>query len=92
VGFRIFNWGGRRCIPSAKREHFSRQLIYRMDSLLPMQDFLKVLLMLLLVLTGLLGFIVLSRWLGIWGLAILEILITTAIILLAIKFVRSRRP
>lgn len=57
-----------------------------------MQDFFKVLLMLLLVLAGLLGFIFLSRWLGIWGLAILEIVLTTAIILLAIKFVRSRRP
>lgn len=57
-----------------------------------MQDFLKVLIMLLLVLTGMLAFIFLSRWLGIWGLAVLEIIIVTVIILLAIRFMCSRRP
>ena len=53
-----------------------------------MKDFFKVLLMLLLVLTGFLAFVFLSKLLGVWGMAILELLIVVSIILLAIRFIR----
>ncbi len=48
--------------------------------------------MLLMVLAAILSFIFLSEALGIWGLVLLEIIITTAIILLAIKFIRPTKP
>lgn len=53
-----------------------------------MQDFYKVLLMLLLVMAAILSFIFLGELLGVWGIALLEIIITVAIILLAIRFIR----
>lgn len=52
-----------------------------------MQDFYKVLLMLLLVMAAILSYIFLAELLGVWGIALLEIIITVAIILLAIRFV-----
>lgn len=56
-----------------------------------MQDFFKVLLMLLLVMAAILAFIFFAELLGVWGLALLEIVITVGIILLAIKFIKPRR-
>ncbi|EMR01580.1 hypothetical protein [Cesiribacter andamanensis] len=53
-----------------------------------MQDFLNVFLLLALVLLAILAFIFLADLLGVWGLALLEILITVGIILLAIRFIR----
>lgn len=52
-----------------------------------MQDFYKVLLMLLLVMAAILSYIFLAELLGVWGIALLEIIITVAIILLAIRFI-----
>lgn len=57
-----------------------------------MQDFFKVLLMLLLVMAAILSYIFLGELLGVWGIALLEIIITVAIILLAIKFIRPNSP
>lgn len=44
--------------------------------------------MLLLVMAAILSFIFLGELLGVWGIALLEIIITVAIILLAIRFIR----
>jgi hypothetical protein len=60
--------------------------------LLPMRDFLNVFLMLALVMVAILVFIFLADLLGVWGLALLEIIITVGIILLAIRFIRPNRP
>ena len=57
-----------------------------------MRDFLNVFMMLALVMLAVLAFIFLAELLGIWGLAILEIIISVGIILLAIKFIRPRNP
>lgn len=57
-----------------------------------MRDFFNVFLMLFLVVIAILAFIFLAELLGIWGLAILEIIISVGIILLAIKFIRPRKP
>jgi hypothetical protein len=59
--------------------------------LLPMRDFLNVFLMLALVMVAILVFIFLADLLGVWGLALLEIIITVGIILLAIRFIRPNR-
>lgn len=56
-----------------------------------MKDFLGILLMLLLVMSGILLFVFFSSALGYLGMAILEIIIVTAIILLAIRYIRPRR-
>lgn len=58
-----------------------------------MRDFFKVFLLLALVLLAIVSFIFLAELLGVWGLALLEIIITVGIILLAIKFIRPhKRP
>lgn len=56
-----------------------------------MKDFLGIFLMLLLVMAGILSFVFLSSALGYLGMALLEIIIVTAIILLAIRYIRPRR-
>ncbi|WP_224997999.1 hypothetical protein [Cesiribacter sp. SM1] len=55
-----------------------------------MRDFLNVLLLLVLVMSAILAFIFLADLLGVWGLAILEIIITVVIILLAIRYIKPR--
>ena len=55
-----------------------------------MKDFFAVLLMLILVMAGILIFMFLGETLGYFGMAILEIIIVTAIILLAIRYIRPR--
>lgn len=55
-----------------------------------MKDFFAVFIMLALVMAGFLIFMFLGELLGIYGLAILEIIIVTAIILLAIKYIKPR--
>jgi hypothetical protein len=57
-----------------------------------MKDFLGIFLMLLLIVTGICFFVFFGNFFGYIGLAILEIIIATAIILLAIRYFRSRRP
>lgn len=57
-----------------------------------MRDFFGVFLMLLLVITGIFLFVFFGNFFGYVGLAIIEIVIVTAIILLAIRYFRSRRP
>ena len=57
-----------------------------------MRDFRNVFLMLFLVLVSILAFFFLAELLGVWGLAILEIVITVGIILLAIRLIRPRNP
>ena len=57
-----------------------------------MKDFFGVFLMLLLVVTGILILYLFYSTLGYMALAIIEIIIVTAIILLAIRYFRSRRP
>jgi hypothetical protein len=57
-----------------------------------MKDFFGIFLMLLLVVTGIFTFVFFGNFFGYIGLAILEIIIVTAIILLAIRYFRSRRP
>lgn len=56
-----------------------------------MKDFFAVFIMLALVMAGILIFLFLAETLGIFGMAILEIIIVTAIILLAIRFIRPPR-
>lgn len=56
-----------------------------------MKDFFLVLLMLLLVITGILLFIFLAESIGFFGMAIVEIIIVTVIILLAIRYIKPRR-
>lgn len=53
-----------------------------------MKDFASVFLMLLLVMAGVLIFIFLADVLGMFGMAILEIIIVVAIILLAIRYIK----
>ncbi|AHM59984.1 hypothetical protein D770_08605 [Flammeovirgaceae bacterium 311] len=55
-----------------------------------MRDFIRVFMLLVLVMSAILAFIFLADLLGIWGLAILEIIITVGIILLAIRYIRPR--
>lgn len=55
-----------------------------------MKDFAGIFLMLLLLMAGILIFIFLSDLLGFAGMAILEIIIVVAIILLAIRFIKPR--
>lgn len=57
-----------------------------------MRDFFNVFLLLSLVMLAVLAFIFLAELLGVWGLAILEIIISVAIILLAIRFIKPRKP
>lgn len=55
-----------------------------------MKDFAAVFLMLALVMAGILIFIFLADALGFFGMAILEIIIVVAIILLAIRYIKPR--
>lgn len=55
-----------------------------------MKDFAAVFLMLVLVMAGVLIFVFLADALGMYGMAILEIVIVVAIILLAIRFIKPR--
>lgn len=56
-----------------------------------MKDFFAVFLMLVLVMAGILVFMFLGQVLGYFGMLIMEIVIVTAIILLAIRFIRPPR-
>lgn len=56
-----------------------------------MKDFFGVFLMILLVITGILLLYLLYDTVGYIGLAIIELFIVTLIILLAIRYFRSRR-
>lgn len=56
-----------------------------------MKDFLGIFLMLLLVMTGILLFVFFAATIGYLGMVLLEIIIVTAIILLAIRYIRPRR-
>ncbi len=56
-----------------------------------MRDFFGVFIMILLVITGVCVFVFFGNFFGYIGLAIFEIIIVTVIVLLAIRYFRSRR-